>query len=482
MTMTKKEVLNRRKQALKRMLALVAVVNGEEITPTNIWKVMEKAFKNTKTTLSAVVNDERIVTYLGKTKGDLVVTYFPRNPSEQRTYLAAINLALFGSDKSAHFKSFDEPLESHPLWIAHGAEVEEYLSKAPRLQHINNVLVAPDYLPNGIDPAQIDTAIRLKGNRPDNALDPHFLYQSPLAAMLWERIKISESYGTHYHLCEEGLREILRKAEFRQRLSEARLVLNLGVGAPSKDQMILNAMQSLRMSNSVFCWVDASYPMLYRTLRGLDPAAGADIHKIALLADFEDPVRVQRTFDASFGSLHKYAGRKIFFILGFTLSNLREERFLAAYSKHCEEGDVLVFPMQFIPEACRKDAQTMEKFKMDLIELYNFKDGQKLARAGLSISEYFAPDEKTVEPLEPQVRRWMFFDKAESLRLYFQADLVEAGGGVGTVRVTTAESFRHFEDHYLSFLEANGFRKLCESRVRRGVQTIAIERIKEATR
>lgn len=481
MAMDRKE---EKKEVLKRLLALVAVANESPITPTNILKAMRVATEKYGGRLAAVVSNDRISTYLGKTTGGKKETNFPRSHEDERQYLLGINLALFGAEKLQYFKSFEDQLSSHSIWRLHGTAVEDYLCQSTRLQHINTVLVAPDYLPDGIDPEQIETAIRLTVGRPEKALDAHFLYQSPRAASLWESVKNNGSYGDHYRLCQAGLRDLLCNEDFRGHLVGASVVLNLGVGAIPKDHMILSSMQSLGMNSAVYCWVDASYPMLHRTLRGLDPAIGADILKVALLANFENPLRIARTFDTSFGSMRDYSGRKIFFVLGFTLSNLREENFFAAYSKHCEEGDVLVFPMQFIPDKCRGDnrainERALTEFKEELLKLYNFKDGWKLARAGLSISEDFEPTENA---LEPEVQRCMFFGKPDSLRLYFQAELVGAEKNVGATRITTAESFRHFEDDYFLFLEANGFRKICESKIRRNVRTIAVMRVKKESK
>lgn len=480
------QLLERQKGNLRRITMLVAIANGLQPTPQKIVNLfMAAVAASTSPTTPTWLRDagkakDRIATYLGKKVNGTVQVAWCADDEVRATYLKLANKSLFGNDEGSYFQSFDVDLDKHHIWQTHRDAVEARINGGAGLQAVQGVLMAVDYY--GADPADPGAVIEPKNNRRGTVLKAHLLYHTPLAARLWDGIKDAKSYHEHYKQCQLGLVELLSNQSFIDLLGAARLVLNLGAGSPEKDLLILRAMAVAASSGThghvpVYCWVDASQQMLFRTLHTLFAPKSEplpDVRKIALAQDFESPEGMKALYSASFPNLPRYQGRKVFFILGYTLSNLSEESFFSTYSDHCDVGDVIVFPIQFIPDECMNDPAKLNAFMTSVLKLYNFPEGSKLAAAGLSSAENFRLVGATPDPT---IERSMWRGEPDSLRLHFQANMedIRVSGKAGCFTLTTAESFRHYEQPYLQYLKSQGFEPCVASEMRHGVKTLAVK-------
>jgi len=224
---------------------------------------------------------------------------------------------------------------------------------------------------------------------------------------------------------------------------------------------------------SVYCWVDASLAMIFRTLKRLPRTEFPSVRRAAIATDFEQPENIQTLYDGVGRHWPAYTSKKVYFILGFTISTLPEEAFFNNYSVHCNQGDVLVFSIQFIPQNCLKSPKNMEAFKATVLKNYDFPEGYKLAAAGLATSDLFLAKAAA----KPHIGPYSLQGGGEhsSLRLCFNAELVSVSHSQTTFEVTTAETFRHFEAPYRELLQRYGFVVRAETNGDENVKTLAVE-------
>lgn len=465
--MTKTKTVTKH-DVLKRLLLLVAFAHDKN------------AGKNNKNQMCGLIEtqlgafDGCVSSYLFKTK-DNGITSFPKDEPRMRK---AISRALYSNDNS--IDSLDT-LDGVGRWDELKDQIEQYLvNQSPPNIKIGSVLVVPDY--DEVDPAEID--VHVKHADKNQALKAHFLYHSPVAACKWDLVKKAPNYKPLYELCEKGLRAILGKtnSKVRARLQDYRVVFNLGAGSPQKDNIILEILGDGQTPRATFAWIDASYPMLHRTIKDVTPALLKDVNGVALLTDFEKPGNVAKTYESFLRTIYSASPRqpprgfketsKVFFILGYTLSNLVEESFFEEYKKVCSHGDLFVFPMQFIPDACRNNPDELLKFKTKLLKSYNFEEGRELAHAGLSLLQKYEPTKTSVPP---NVGELIFDNDKHSLCVRFFVELKHQEDEENTKTVATARSVRHYEKDYIKFLSANGFELFDATEEDAGVKTLAIE-------
>lgn len=342
--------------------------------------------------------------------------------------------------------------------------VEHKLNSQTQKLNFNGVPFAVDV---HIDPLDIDAQVR---NRTTGELKAHLLYQSPVAAALWDKVKTSPFYPLH-NACAKGLNYILQQASWTSHANNLDVVFSLGVGSWTKDNLILQSMRSFISKHPAYVWVDASFEMLRRTIKEKESARGLfpGVYFAAMKADFEHPAKLKKLYAENFLSLPNFSKKKAFFILGFTLSNLNESRFFEEYSAHCQPGDLFVFPMQFIPDAARNDASALEAFKQTLRSSYEFPEGTELAKAGLGFLQSY----ELSKFLGAKVDTFPFGGIFSSLVIRFSADLKSKHENLVT-RVVTAQSSRHYKGDYLEFLKRLGFELIDCSPEYDGAQTLLL--------
>lgn len=455
---------------LKPLLCAVALKAGKQFSATDIhelfltcpdWPRFERTDDKYKISVSVV---QKWIT------NDVC-------PGDKRleAMLSYCNHLLFGVDKSNHIPGWDTAFESIRINERLRDSVVTLLSAATgTLRHIPWVV---DH--RQIDPGDLDQHVLML--RPKSALKSHALYHSPVAARIWERITTQSPYKRLYQACEQGLAGILRTGTWGEIAPQVGTIFSLGAGSPSKDRTILGNIEDICSRKPTYVLVDASLYMLANTLKDIETTGERNVNVVALATDFEHPKRMMsqlRTGLAAFPKKYSNDGRNAFFILGFTLSNLDEDDFFEAYAGACEPGDLLIFPMQFIPgpEGPDGEAEVLGRFERDLRAHYNFSDGMKLARSALRLLQEFEPVPGDVPPgVEPE----QFQGKNRSRRIEFKARVVDGDGHERTV--ITAKSSRHYRSDYLEFLTAKGFRLLDEAvggEKQDGVVTLLVERMK----
>lgn len=386
----------------------------------------------------------------------------PRNAK----LLGYINDLLFGSDTRRYVSDLDATWQSVAIDDSVRKAVNGFFNGRDNNYEVNHVLVAPDY--THLDPASIDTS----ADR--GALDPHLLYHSPAASSLWDTVKESRQYQPIYRACEDGLNELLGWKDWGAYAKGVEAAFNLGVGSSSKDKLVLESLNNWCESAPTFAWVDASLYMLTSTIRKISTTDIGRALPAALQVDFENPTRLKTVYEDAFPYHSKFASKKVFFILGFTLSNLDEEKFFKVYSRICTKGDLFVFPMHFIPPEAT-DPAVLETFMAKLKESYVFDEGKQLSQAGLAILRHYAFDrEGHAETLMQQ-----FDGNNRSVQVEFTVFLKpkssKKGNTAESQEVRTAKSSRHFRTDYEVFLRKNGFTIAHETSERNGVTTLLVE-------
>lgn len=474
---------------LRRMLYLVAVSNNQEPTTANIRNLMMSKFPDN---FPGSIDYDNVKSRCGHAN-----TKKPSFPKEDvaNSYLRVLNNFFFVENSNEYFPDFDIDLGEWEIWQTHGAAVESEISKNHLTEMIHGVLIISDY--HHIRPVDLIEGQIPVARKDITALNAHLLYHTPLAALLWDNIKTAPSYKAHYWLCEKGLKELLNKPSvvaledgehafsLKEQLCQRRLVFNFGAGSYIKDKLILACIQKCtqdmkkkdeNVPPSVYCWVEAAHPMLARTLAELSAKDYFDVYKLALETDFEDPSRIKELYEQFrkiMPSLPHYSTKKIFFILGYTLSNLREEHFFDQFAKSCQPGDLFVFPIQFIPEECREDKDKYASFQKSVVDNYDFEEGRMLASAGLSQTLKFKP--VLDQQLRPEACDCLLNNKSGSFRIIFRAQIKSTESFGSNFSVVTAETYRHYENDYKDFLASKGFSVVDQSQVHQGVRTLVVE-------
>lgn len=465
---------NTERTNLNRALYLVAIVNNKKPSYVCISRILQDCYKaKTGRETPSVLSQDSIATYFGRKVDGQHKISFPNNKNKVLTILEAVNFALFAEETNNYLDSFLTSTKNHPLFVKHRTNIDTQIKKETRqpehqLSRLRGVLTAVDY--KNIDANNIDHETRV-AERNQSSLSAHLLYHNPLSAKLWDKIKEWPSYAKHYGQCQSGLENLLRgentrgkKGFLKKALVVCDLAINLGAGSHTKDGLILQELASSREDEeemlelvTVFVWVDASTPMLHQTFKQFDLNIAPQVQKLALVTDFEVPDLIEDVYTKSFASYVDYSlGKKVFFMLGFTLSNLNEELFFSRYANHMHEGDLLVFSIQFIPEKCRNDTNEFARFKDRVLSNYDFPDGSKLAKAGFRISEEYELSSNC--QTKPKYDTYRFFDDADSLRISFKVIVKESEkSSCREITVTTAESFRHYKTTYETFLQNMGF-------------------------
>jgi hypothetical protein len=159
--------------------------------------------------------------------------------------------------------------------------------------------------------------------------------------------------------------------------------------------------------------------------------------------------------------------------LGFTLSNLDEMQFFEEYTKVCADGDLIIFPMQFIPEEVSLENQSeFNEIASRMRRHYDFEDGRRLAKAGLTnLSDNF----RLKELHRPDIKRIHFYNNPTSVCIDFSITLEDEDDDKATSTHITARSSRHKKQVYLSYLNRLGFREVYISPEMDGVCSLMIE-------
>lgn len=303
-----------------------------------------------------------------------------------------------------------------------------------------------------------------------NAVDtntslPNFLlYQAYSAANLWDEVTKTEVYELPKY-CREGLKALFGDDIWINFCKKATVFFELGTGAPNKTALILEQLGKTKLSHS-FIWVDASTPMLEHNVSKVDRAIYPSIKFSAIATNFED-IRVLREFVDSHISTHDpNKTQSCFFILGFTLSNLNEVSFLQKYagSGGCKKGDVLIFPMEFIPQIYEDEIAfsgiSKSGYCAELIKAYNSPEGQKLVLAGLNqINDLKVPAKATARPIRSISSEPSENCIGRAVEIQYIAELHHKNryGGTDMKELEVIKTTRYFENDFFSFLNKHGY-------------------------
>ena len=322
--------------------------------------------------------------------------------------------------------------------------------------------------------------VELKDKRDDGKLENYLLYQTFSAARLWDEVTASEHYDLP-GLCRAGLESILRSSSFAEIVKTKGIFFELGTGSPTKTSLILNRLKATQLRHH-FVWVDASTPMLEHNVSKIETKKYAPLQFSVVSTDFEEIKELLEFLGTRWATEDFYEVRKCYFVLGFTLSNLDEARFIRAYASACNTGDVLVFPMQFIPPSYASTDTWADiansDYGRELINAYNSPEGLKLVREGLSqIKGQTRLVTAQAQPIRPIGGIPSDDCIGRSVMIRYMADFEHLDMGDRKVRkkLEIIKASRFFESDFLCFLNRHGFAIRQEIAVGENIKTFLVE-------
>lgn len=306
------------------------------------------------------------------------------------------------------------------------------------------------------------TSIDLQNMRDDDALPNYMLYQSFSAANLWEHV----SKYPHYLLpryCRLGLERILQSNTFREFAETKRIFFELGTGSPKKTTLILDNLNATGLGHR-YIWIDASTPMLEYNVSKVDISIYPALKFNVVSTDFEEVDDLLQYLGKRLENDGFRVLRKCYFLLGFTLSNLNEARFISNYAKACDKGDVLIFPMQFIPDAYEPPEAwagiETSDYGKQLIQAYNSQEGFNLVRAGLSqIKGQTGDMTAKAQPIKSVLGTPSIDCIGRSIVIRYMAHFhhEKRQGGTAEKKLEIIKASRYFERDFRHFVELHGF-------------------------
>ncbi len=184
---------------------------------------------------------------------------------------------------------------------------------------------------------------------PDTEFDQKYLYDSPAAARVWERMALGGAYSV-YTQCQESLQRLVQRPAWRAALESGHFggLVILGAGAPHKERVLLNSLCQLvpaSVGDPLCSLVDFNKPMLDVSIHQLFPDLKADqlwanrgLQIVPFGIDFNDMNRVNR------GGLIRLRTEKnvVWVIPGATYGNLDLQKFMTSLRNEALPGDWLV--------------------------------------------------------------------------------------------------------------------------------------------
>lgn len=296
------------------------------------------------------------------------------------------------------------------------------------------------------------------------SLENFMLYQAYSAANLWDEVTRVKEYPLPTY-CRNGLEELFKLDVWKNFIKRSGIFLELGTGAPIKTALILDQLRNTKL-NHFFVWVDASTPMLEHNVSKIDKKNYPNLEFIAVATNFVETRDLLDFLERKITPAKVRRMPKCFFILGFTLSNLDEVKFFKKYADGaCQKGDVLIFPIQFIPEEYNSNVSFNSiqdtPYCRDVINAYNSAEGQKLVAAGLSQIKGLTKTPPSAKALPIKSSRGVASKDCigRKVEIQYMAEF-NYKNRMGHNRIKNLEiikTSRYFEKEFVAFLAAHRF-------------------------
>lgn len=306
------------------------------------------------------------------------------------------------------------------------------------------------------------TSVDLNDKREDESLPNYLLYQAYAAAALWDEV----TSAPHYKLpgyCKAGLQKLFLTPSWQELTKKRAIFFELGTGSPAKTALILDRLSESSLSHD-YVWVDASTPMLEYNVSKIDTNKYPSLRFTPISTDFEAIHDLLDFLGERWKGDGFHSTRKCYCLLGFTLSNLDEGPFIRRYASVCRKGDVLIFPIQFIPpqfsEGQAWSGIESSNYGKELIASYNSEEGKRLVKAGLGQIKGQTSDFSAAAlpirvvggtPGEDCIGRSVLIRYMATFRHQGR------GGAQRTKRLEIIKTSRYFESDFLAFLVRHGF-------------------------
>jgi len=225
-------------------------------------------------------------------------------------------------------------------------------------------------------PVILDDYIKLDITRALRAgrIDQKFLYCDPLAVKNWSELTSSSAavalYPT-YQICHEALKSFISSDDWKDFISEGLVggVFILGAGAADKDIVILNSFVDYENMYSEprqleYIIIDSSMYMLMDTVKEMEGKGGHILESVEIITSVADFMKMER-FIKTYRGCNK-GKRSAFFILGGTISNLNEDKFIRSIANAACPGDMLIIGVEFVGD-------NVNEYKLELERKYNHK-------------------------------------------------------------------------------------------------------------
>lgn len=347
---------------------------------------------------------------------------------------------LFGADFSSYVD-----IAREALLVSTQPQVSHSFVASPRnINSANQPLMSVDFdlhermVIDGIFQADEDTQY----------IKPQNLFHSSHSFNLWDSIRKDSSYSNIYNQCGLGLDTFLKSNYWKSKFEKIEYIVNFGAGAPEKDHAIIHSLKGRTLPN--FYWVDSSLSMLKANYQGFRKLHRKNVPGHLIQATFSSVNKIRNEIQGFEGKNIKESNNvRVFFILGYTLSNLNEIGFFKKLKDISDTGDIFVFPMQLLPNSLEERFEFRDKLK----SAYNFPKANDLYKAAFNMSERYefvkffdaVPDTYKLLPELP-----------DSLRIR-QLVTVYDSINATNVNIVTHTLRRHVEKSLETVMLSNGF-------------------------
>ena len=307
-----------------------------------------------------------------------------------------------------------------------------------------------------------------------NMIDQKHIYFTEEDKNRWKKlISIEGSSYSVFSKCISTLNMFLTLDFWKDLSINIDRIVHLGVGTGEKDIDILKSLienPNIKTDFIRYVLVDSSFPMLETSLDAISTAIMEKYEKDSLLCEVYENKYQLMALRTDFMYLNKsrdcFQGKEnkksVFFMLGCTLCNIREDLFLDSLKHVCRDGDILVIGVSIHNHEHPKK----EDFKNDN---YNSTDLTNLLRepmlrlpfANIKVGEELTND--TLIEKETQ-ERWCVVPTSVTMTMNINLSFRRAGlkNNLYNNDVIVATSTKYYLKSIIEFIQAKNFELINE--------------------
>lgn len=275
-------------------------------------------------------------------------------------------------------------------------------------------------------------------------IDQKFLYITHESRENWKELVHSDNYTLH-PTSNKTLKKFLDTEYWKQLCSALDTIVDLGVGTAENDPKIINSfLENTDEENVLFIALDSSVPMLEHALAYIPRRVDSTRYKLeSLKTDFMKLNDSKKLFQRDKEKI------TVFFMIGGTICNIREDLFLDSLGSVCNKGDIFVVGVALlIPEK-------------DIIKDYENDALNTLLQEPLKKSGYETKNKCNKKWLSDiEQRKWSVIKNSKTLLMQVEA----RASNTETFRlITVGSATRYSLPDFVEYFKDRGFLKKKES-------------------